>query len=113
MNNNDLFQLGLNADLSVDRADPRNAKYLVPLDNEKDEDMARSMAECIVVMGCDGDESRREQALIDLRRMVLDPDYEALFQIDDKALRAKMTAALVDEVDKGSIAGLRLPDDED
>jgi hypothetical protein len=75
----DAFRLGLTPDLSVDQLDPRNARYLVPLDNDADEETAHTMADAIVTMGCDGDEAFFEQALIDSHRMLLDPAYEALF----------------------------------
>jgi hypothetical protein len=74
---------GLNPDLSVDVNDERNVLYL-----ESIEDLARSMAD--VVYGAkldeiDGeltpeqDETLYQQCLVDMRRMLLDPEYGALF----------------------------------
>jgi hypothetical protein len=76
---------GLKPDLSVDMNDPRNARYLSALDN--DENLARAMADVIYsVMLDDLDDNLTTeqdvmvycQCLVNARRMLLDPDYEAL-----------------------------------
>jgi hypothetical protein len=74
---------GSNPDLSVDMNDERNLLYL-----ESIEDLARSMADSICSAKLDGidgdltpeqDEKEYQQCLVDARRMLLDPNYMALF----------------------------------
>ena len=70
----------------TDMSDPANARYLFPLENKADEEMAWSMAEAIYVARADDfsdDISGRaeyvfQQVLVDSRRMMCDPDYERL-----------------------------------
>jgi hypothetical protein len=81
---------GLKPDLSVDQSDPRNVRYLKALDRKEDEDIARSMADAIypaMLDDLDSDEITTEQdvmiycqCLVDARRMLLDPEYNALFE---------------------------------
>ncbi len=84
----DIARLGaLNADLTCNISDPRNAMYLVPLSDAADEDMARCMADAIFGAVAaqhpddttfDGDQAY-EQCLVDARRMERDPEYMRLF----------------------------------
>ena len=76
---------GLNSDLSVDMNDPCNAPYLTSI-----EDLARSMAAAICsakLDEIDGDLTPEqanalwEQCLVDSRRILLDPEYLALWGI--------------------------------
>ena len=76
---------GLRPDPSVDMSDPRNARYLTALDH--DEDTARAMADAIysaAIDDIDGPITTEQdvtvycQCLVDARRMLLNPDYEAL-----------------------------------
>jgi len=77
---------GLKPDLSVDMNDPRNSRYLTTLDH--DEGTARLMADAsysAAIDDIDGPITTEQdvtlycQCLVDARRMLLDPDYEALF----------------------------------
>jgi|GEM_PF-4023706 len=78
--------------LQTDQRDPANARYLVPLDDPEQEVQARSMADTIY--GSAADEALIDggghitvaqgveiynQALVDARRMILDPEYARLF----------------------------------
>ena len=74
---------GLNPDLSVDMNDERNVLYLDLI-----EDLARSMADSVYSAKLDEidsdlapeqDERLYQQCLVDARRMLLDPNYMALF----------------------------------
>ena len=77
----------LNPDLTTDMADPRNAAYVLPLGDIADEDLANSMAEAS--FGAVADQHADdptfdgdlvyEQCLVDMRRMLRDPDYARLF----------------------------------
>ena len=69
------------------QSDPANARYLFPLENEADEKMAWSMADASYDARADDfsddiTEAEAEyvfqQALVDSRRMMCDPDYERL-----------------------------------
>jgi len=83
---------GLNPDLSVDMNDERNVLYLTSI-----EDLARSMADavyCAKLDEIDGDltteqdETLYQQCLVDMRRVLLDPEYDALVcagAVHDKA----------------------------
>ena len=71
----------------TDMGDPANARYLFPLENEADEEMAWSMAEAIYGARADDfsddiTEAEAEyvfqQALVDSRRMICDPEYDRL-----------------------------------
>ena len=73
--------------LCTHRDDPANAQYVVPLDNAADEDTAHSMAEAVYCAYVDHfspditeDEAEYvwQQCLIDMRRMLCDPDYESM-----------------------------------
>ncbi len=84
----DIARLGaLNADLSCDISDPRNAKYRVPLADPADEIIARDMAGVSfgAVAELHADEAKfdsdkaYEQCLVDARRMQIDPEYIRLF----------------------------------
>jgi hypothetical protein len=70
------------------RDDPQYARYLVPLPNAADEEMAESMADAIYSACADrfcADITEQEvdrvweQCLIDSRRMICEPEYEAIF----------------------------------
>ena len=70
------------------RDDPQYARYLVPLPNAADEELAECVADAIYCACkdrfCDDltkQEADRvwEQCLIDSRRMVCEPEYEAIF----------------------------------
>jgi hypothetical protein len=76
--------------LTVDRLDPRNARYLVPLQDTADEALAHEMADAITF---DGD-ADFEQALIDSRRMLCDPAYEELFSDMEARFRDLISAPL-------------------
>jgi hypothetical protein len=74
--------------------DPANARYLFPLENEADEEMAWVMAEAIYDSRADdfSDDITEaecdhvfEQCLIDCRRMMCDPDYVRMFELMDSA----------------------------
>ena len=65
----------LNDDLTCNIHHPRNAIYRVPLSDPNDEDMAIAMADAISAE----DPEIFEQALIDARRMVVEPAYARLF----------------------------------
>ena len=75
--------------LSTHPHDPANARYVVPLDNPEDEEMAHAMADAIYgAYAADHftDDTQQEvadriyeQALIDSRRMIVDRDYERIF----------------------------------
>jgi hypothetical protein len=68
--------------------DPANARYVVPLDNPEDEQMAHAMADAIYeayaadhfteLTPKEVADRIYEQALIDSRRMIVDKDYERL-----------------------------------
>jgi hypothetical protein len=68
--------------------DPANARYLVPLEDSEQEEMAHSMADAIYGAFTDyfSDNTTQEQAdrayeqcLIDARHMLCDEDYERIF----------------------------------
>jgi hypothetical protein len=69
--------------------DPANARYLVPLEDSEQEEMANAMADAIYSCGYKpyfSDNITEEQAdrvweqcLIDARRMVCDEDYARIF----------------------------------
>ena len=70
------------------RDDPQYARYLVPLPNAADEEMAESMADAIYSACADrfcADITEQEvdrvweQCLIDSRRMICEPEYETIF----------------------------------
>jgi hypothetical protein len=70
------------------RNDPQYARYLVPLPNAADEDLAQEMAEwsytwararfCADITEQEVD-CVWEQCLIDARRMICEPEYEDIF----------------------------------
>jgi hypothetical protein len=71
--------------LSTNRDDPANARYVVPLPNPEDEEMAQGCADAIysacVERFCDDITKEEadhvwEQCLIDSRRMVCEPEYQ-------------------------------------
>ena len=74
--------------LSTHPHDPANARYVVPLENPEDEEMARAAADATYeAYAADHftDDTPQEvadriyeQALIDSRRMIVDEDYEGL-----------------------------------
>jgi hypothetical protein len=75
--------------LPTNRDDPANARYLVPLPDADDEDEAYDMADeiyyaCVPYFPADitMKEMDRawEQALIDSRRMICDPEYFRIFE---------------------------------
>jgi hypothetical protein len=84
----DIACLGaLNADLTCNISDPRNAKYLVPLADVDEEHEAHCMADTMLDAVAalhsddatfDGDQAN-EQCLVDARRMAHDPTYMRLF----------------------------------
>jgi len=74
--------------MSTNRDDPQYARYLVPLPNPADEEMAESMADAIYCARKDhfcADITEEEvdyvweQCLIDSRRMICEPEYETIF----------------------------------
>jgi hypothetical protein len=88
---NAMTKMGLIHDLlSTHRDDPANAQlYLVPLENDRDEVMARAMADAIYSACAEHftDDITQEQAdrvyeqcLIDSRRMLRDEDYAPIFR---------------------------------
>ena len=75
--------------LTTNRDDPANARYLVPLPNADDEDEAYDMADviyyaCVEYFPADITMEEMdhvwEQALIDSRRMICDPEYLRIFE---------------------------------
>jgi hypothetical protein len=73
--------------LSTHSHDPANARYLVPLENPEDEEVARDMADVNyhAHAECFTDRTTKEvadrvyeQCLIDARRMVVDKEYYRL-----------------------------------
>lgn len=78
--------------LCTNRDDPANARYLVPLQNAEDEEMAHDMAAAIYSARAAeyfSDDITQEQvdrifeqALIDSRRMLCDQDYARIFEGD-------------------------------
>ena len=92
---------GLNPDLSVDMNDERNVLYLTSI-----EDLARSMGDavyCAKLDEIDGDltteqdETLYQQCLVDMRRVLLDPEYDALVcagAVHDKARERPETVAI-------------------
>lgn len=83
-----LIRLAINPDFTTDEHDPRNAVYLVPLDDEN-EALAQVMADAVydgalyelegAVLSEAENEALWRQSLIDSRRQVLDQEYAALF----------------------------------
>ena len=77
----------LNDDLTCDIWHPRNAAYRVPLADADNEAMANAMADAIIgaVAAEHADDEdfdfvkALDQALVDARRMVCDPEYARLF----------------------------------
>jgi len=74
--------------MSTNRDDPQYARYLVPLPNPADEEMAEDMAQAIYCACKDRfctDITDQEvdwvweQCLIDSRRMVCEPEYMTIF----------------------------------
>ena len=75
--------------LHIYPGDPANARYLVPLDDPEQEQMAHTMADATYSCGYVTyfrDDITKEQAdrvweqcLIDARRMLCDEDYERIF----------------------------------
>jgi hypothetical protein len=74
--------------LCTNRDDPLFARYLVPLPNPDEEEMAHAMADasyCACVDGFATDISKAEadavweQCLIDARRMICEPEYAEIF----------------------------------
>jgi hypothetical protein len=74
--------------LSTHPGDPANARYLVPLEDSEEEDMAHTMADIIYSARAEdfSDNITQEQAdrvweqgLIDSRRMLCDEDYMRIF----------------------------------
>jgi hypothetical protein len=70
--------------LYTNQDDPANGRYLRPLDNPEDEDLAHMMADWMVTMPAtekpvpstsEDEDAIYEQAVIDSRRMLLDEDY--------------------------------------
>jgi hypothetical protein len=74
--------------LHTNRDDPQYARYLVPLPNAADEALAQEMASftwpwaaarfCADITEQEADRVF-EQILIDARRMICDPEYDAIF----------------------------------
>ena len=74
--------------MNTPRDDPQYARYLVPLPNAADEEMAESMADAIYCACKDrfcADITEQEvdwvwgQCLIDSRRMICEPEYMTIF----------------------------------
>ena len=74
--------------MNTPRDDPQYARYLVPLPNAADEEMAESMADAIYCARKDrfcADITEQEvdwvweQCLIDSRRMLCEPEYMTIF----------------------------------
>jgi hypothetical protein len=76
--------------LCTHRADPANARYLVPLEDSEQEEMAHIMADEIYSAAAEyyfSDKTTKEQAdrvweqaLIDSRRMLCDGEYALIFE---------------------------------
>jgi hypothetical protein len=67
---------GLNADMTCNLADPKNARYLQPLETPADEKRAHMGAD--EVFRLLPEYQVYEQCLVDARRMLLDPRYREL-----------------------------------
>jgi hypothetical protein len=70
----DMVRLAIKSDFSCDISDPRNGRYLVPLSNAELEGLAYEVASRSYSAASDV-----KQCLVNIRRMLCDPDYMRLF----------------------------------
>ena len=84
-----MTRFGIDEKFDTVRSDPRNASYLIPLPNRKDEEMAECWADAAYSAiahdhgGFETPEDSEwcfEQCLINGRKCECEPEYEAIFE---------------------------------
>jgi hypothetical protein len=79
----ELARLALDDKLNLIKTDPRNARYLVPLDDPHKEEDAHFMADAMFFPNSNGPQTF-EECPANARRMLCDLEYARLFGLDEK-----------------------------